>query len=188
MKVKGIVCSHQQILSFRHRNCYYSLPAVFLKGRSRCTSRHTVQNIFYLCCRLIFFQLKHAPISIRHPQKSATKTLCTHKICAVIAKPSMWRAPHLLLSLCLSLHSPSESQGWCHCSATGGVTLPEQGDMVVGFGEGRGGGAWRVIGWDRLLSSDPTPLGTTLLPIVSISHSGFFSFLWRSFTIRFQFY
>lgn len=119
-------------------------------------------------------------------------TLCTHKICAVIAKPSMWRAPHHPLSLCLSLHSPSKSQCWCHCSVTGSVTSPEQGDtvvvVVVGFGEGRGGGARRVIGWDRLLSSDPTPLGTTRLPIVSISHLGFFSSLWGSFAIHFQIY
>lgn len=120
---------------------------------------------------------------------------CTHKICAAIAKPSMWRAPHCPLSLslslsrslCLSLHSLSKSQWWC--SATGGVTPQSRGTRWWGsFGEGRGGGAWRVIGWDRLLSSDPTPLGTTLLPIVSVSHSGFFLFLWRSFSVHFQFY
>lgn len=81
-----------------------------------------------------------------------------------------------------SHHSPMKRQRWCHCGATSGVTPTEQ----RGSGGSGGGEVWRgyrwgssgVIGWDRLLLRGPTPLGITLLPIVSVSHLELFSFLW----------
>lgn len=157
-----------------------------LKEKSRCNPRCAMQYLTNICVYVRFFlKLKYDIISHRHPQ-SATVTLGTHKICAVIAKPSTWRAPHhpptlfLSVSLSLSIHPIRASDGVIV------VRLVVWPCRSGGHGSGgsrvwRGGGARRVIGWERLLSSDPTPLGTTLLPIVSISHSGFFLCLWGSF-------